>query len=83
MRKEWLQSAVLGPGEFIAAAKDKPAAGQAHAGHVDGKAVYDKVCFACHLQSVAGSPKLGDYHVGDRVAMLCVDGVVTQFARVS
>ncbi|MGH8724436.1 MAG: c-type cytochrome [Burkholderiales bacterium] len=26
----------------------------------DGKSVYDKVCFACHLQSVAGSPKLGD-----------------------
>ena len=26
----------------------------------DGKAVYDKVCFACHQQSVAGSPKLGD-----------------------
>jgi cytochrome c5 len=22
--------------------------------------VYDKVCFACHQQSVAGSPKLGD-----------------------
>jgi cytochrome c5 len=26
----------------------------------DGKAVYDKTCFACHAQSVAGSPKLGD-----------------------
>jgi cytochrome c5 len=26
----------------------------------DGKAVYDKVCFACHAQSVANSPKLGD-----------------------
>jgi len=26
----------------------------------DGKAVYDKVCFACHAQSIAGSPKLGD-----------------------
>jgi cytochrome c5 len=54
-------------------AKDKPAAAAAaaaqdHAGHgkpaaaaaADGKAVYDKVCFACHQQSVAGSPKLGD-----------------------
>ena len=30
-----------------------------------------------------GSPKLGDYHVGDHVAMTCVDGVVTQFARVT
>jgi len=26
----------------------------------DGKAVYDKVCFACHQVSVANSPKLGD-----------------------
>ena len=58
------------------AAKDKPvaekpaagkpvAAAQAHQDHAkpaaaSGKAVYDKVCFACHLQSVAGSPKLGD-----------------------
>jgi cytochrome c5 len=36
----------------------KPAAKAA--GPVDGKAVYDKVCFACHQQSVAGSPRLGD-----------------------
>jgi cytochrome c5 len=49
------------------AAAAAPAA-QAHADHgkpaaaaaVDGKAVYDKICFACHQQSVAGSPKLGD-----------------------
>ena len=34
---------------------DKPAAGAA-----SGKAVYDKVCVACHQVSVAGSPKLGD-----------------------
>jgi cytochrome c5 len=27
---------------------------------VDGKAVYDKVCIACHQVSVANSPKLGD-----------------------
>lgn len=33
----------------------KPAAAAA-----DGKAVYDKTCFACHAQSVAGSPRLGD-----------------------
>jgi cytochrome c5 len=37
----------------------KPAA-QAKAGPADGKAVYDKTCFACHAQSVAGSPKIGD-----------------------
>ena len=35
------------------AAPAKPAAG-------DGKAVYDKVCFACHTQSIAGSPPLAD-----------------------
>ncbi len=39
------------------AAVAKPAA---KAGPADGKAVYDKVCFACHQQSVAGSPRLGD-----------------------
>ena len=37
-----------------------PAAPAKAAGSVDGKAVYDKVCFACHQVSVAGSPKLGD-----------------------
>ena len=42
-----------GGGAAVAAAPTKP-------GAADGKAVYDKVCFACHLQSVAGSPKLGD-----------------------
>lgn len=26
----------------------------------DGKAIYEKTCSACHAQSVAGSPKLGD-----------------------
>jgi cytochrome c5 len=42
-----------------AAAPAKPGAPvKAAAG--DGKAVYDKVCFACHAQSVAGSPRLGD-----------------------
>jgi cytochrome c5 len=35
-------------------AEAKPAAA------ADGKAIYDKICFACHAQSVAGSPPLGD-----------------------
>jgi cytochrome c5 len=43
-------------------AAEKPAAAAAHdhGKPADGKAVYDKVCFACHQVSVAGSPKLGD-----------------------
>jgi cytochrome c5 len=49
--------------------KEKPAAAPAQQqastqsakpAAADGKAVYDKVCFACHAQSVANSPKLGD-----------------------
>ncbi|HEX6297902.1 MAG TPA: c-type cytochrome [Burkholderiales bacterium] len=36
-----------------AAPPAKPAA-------AEGKAVYDQTCVACHMQSVAGSPKLGD-----------------------
>jgi cytochrome c5 len=45
-----------------AAGADKPVAGgkTGAAAKADGKSVYDKVCFACHAQSVAGSPKLGD-----------------------
>jgi cytochrome c5 len=33
---------------------------QKSAAAADGKAVYDKVCVACHQVSVAGSPRLGD-----------------------
>ncbi len=45
--------------------KEKPAAAPAQqtaatGQKVDGKAVYDKVCVACHQVSVANSPKLGD-----------------------
>jgi cytochrome c5 len=47
-----------------AAPREKPAAAQtasaAKPAAAEGKAVYDKVCFACHQQSIAGSPKLGD-----------------------
>jgi cytochrome c5 len=47
------QPAAQKPQAAAAAAPAKP-------GAVDGKAVYDKVCVACHQQSVAGSPPLGD-----------------------
>jgi len=48
------------PAQTAAAAPAQSTAAAAKPGAVDGKAVYDKVCFACHQQSVAGSPKLGD-----------------------
>jgi cytochrome c5 len=57
----------FGPPEGVAqkpaaAAPAKPGAVAAAGkpGPVDGKAVYDKVCVACHQVSVAGSPRLGD-----------------------
>ena len=55
---------VLMANEAGAKFKEKPAAApaqkQAAAAAADGKAVYDKVCVACHQVSVANSPKLGD-----------------------
>ena len=47
------QTASATPAPASAPSSSKPAA-------VDGKAVYDKVCVACHQVSVAGSPRLGD-----------------------
>jgi cytochrome c5 len=59
-----IQSAVvLMANQAGAKFKEKPAAAAAKtaaAPAADGKAVYDKVCVACHQISVAGSPKLGD-----------------------
>ena len=56
----------FGPPEGVAqkpaaAAPAKPGAvAPGKPGPADGKAVYDKVCVACHQVSVAGSPRLGD-----------------------
>jgi cytochrome c5 len=47
----------------VPAAEEKAPAGapaQTQATAVDGKAVYDKVCMACHATGVAGAPKTGD-----------------------
>jgi cytochrome c5 len=46
--------------EAAAPAQKQAAATPQKSGAADGKAVYDKVCFACHQVSVANSPKLGD-----------------------
>jgi cytochrome c5 len=49
------------PGSSSAPAGGQQQAGAAQkSGPVSGKAVYDKVCVACHQVSVAGSPKIGD-----------------------
>jgi cytochrome c5 len=37
-----------------------PAAAPAPAAAVDGAAVYQQACFACHATGAAGAPKLGD-----------------------
>jgi cytochrome c5 len=48
-------------GKFKAPAPSKPqAVAAAKPQASSGKAVYDQTCVACHAQSVAGSPKLGD-----------------------
>ncbi|HEY8249024.1 MAG TPA: c-type cytochrome [Burkholderiales bacterium] len=61
IRRAVVHMANLAGGSFKAPAAPKEKPPPAHAGHAaDGKAVYDKICFACHQQSVAGSPKLGD-----------------------
>jgi cytochrome c5 len=53
-QQQQAQAAAPAPAPAPAApAEAKPAA-------AEGKAIYDKVCVACHAQSVAGSPRLGD-----------------------
>ena len=44
------------------AATDEPVTemAAAPAGDADGKAIYDKVCVACHAGAIPGIPKLGD-----------------------
>ena len=43
-----------------APAAEAPAAAPALSAAVEGKALYDKACFACHAAGVAGAPKFGD-----------------------
>jgi cytochrome c5 len=59
------------PAQKVAATETaKPAAA------ADGKAVYDKVCFACHQASVAGSPKLGDKEAWAPRVKAGIDGLM-------
>lgn len=47
--------------QWVAGQKKKAAAaGAAGSGPVDGKAVYEKACQACHATGVAAAPKYGD-----------------------
>lgn len=46
--------------QWLAEQKSKTAANAAASGAMDGKAVYEKYCVACHGTGVAGAPKLGD-----------------------
>jgi cytochrome c5 len=52
--------AAAAPAQKEAPVQQQASAAPAKPAAADGKAVYDKVCFACHQVSVAGSPKLGD-----------------------
>ncbi len=56
------------------AAEAKPAA-------VDGKAVYDQVCVACHAQSIAGSPRLGDRPRGRRASSRAWTRLFSRWSR--
>ncbi|HEX7030874.1 MAG TPA: c-type cytochrome [Gammaproteobacteria bacterium] len=52
------------PVKVAAVASDEPAEGP-----VDGKAVYEQACFACHGTGAAGAPKFGDVAAwADRIA---------------
>jgi cytochrome c5 len=57
----WKEPAAPAPAAAAAPAEDKaPAGAPAQTAAVDGKAVYDKFCMACHAAGVAGAPKTGD-----------------------
>ena len=65
------------PKQAAQAVEAKPAATPSKpAAAADGKGVYDKVCFACHAQSVAGSPKLGDKEAWAPRLKAGVDGLM-------
>jgi len=55
-----LGQAVTDAAVGVAAAPAAPVAKPAAAPKVDGKAVYEQACIACHGAGIAGAPKLGD-----------------------
>jgi cytochrome c5 len=55
-----VQQQAQAPAAPVKPAPDAKPTAAAKPAAADGKAVYDKVCVACHAQSIAGSPRLGD-----------------------
>ena len=49
--------------------------GAAHAQNDKGKAIYDKVCVACHSAGIAGAPKLGDAKAWEPRINACIDAL--------
>jgi cytochrome c5 len=60
LTEEEIRRAVIHMANLAGAGLKTPAQAKPAAAAADGKAVYEKICVACHQVSVANSPRLGD-----------------------